>query len=102
MAIVFEYLYRDGGNFKNWGEVSFKNEHALGVEEIDAQIRESLIDGMYFSAEKVGVPTLYFDERKDELDHEWHEFDRVREGSLEGNPATGDINEFIGLLLRNK
>jgi hypothetical protein len=61
MAIIFEYLYRDGGNFKNWGEACFKNEQGLSVEEIDARIRECLIDGMNFSAEKVGLPTLYFD-----------------------------------------
>lgn len=102
MAIVFVYLYRDGGNFKNWGEACFKNEQGLSLEEIDARIRESLIDGMYFSAEKVGLPTLYFDERNDQLDHEWHEYDRVTEGSLEDNPATDEIKEFIGLLLKRK
>lgn len=68
MAIVFEYLYRDGGNFKNWGEERFKNEQGLSLEEIDARIREGLIDGMYFSAEKVGLPTLYFDEHNEQLD----------------------------------
>ncbi len=102
MAIVFKYLYRDGGNFKNWGDVCLKNEQGLSVEEIDALIRECLIDEMYFSAEKVGLPTLYFVERNDQLDHEWHEFDRVREGSSGDNLETTDIKEFIGLLLKSK
>jgi hypothetical protein len=102
MAIVFKYLYRDGGNFKNWGDVCLKNEQCLSVEEIDALIRECLIDGMYFTAEKVGLPTLYFDEHNEQLDHEWHEYDRVREGSLEGDEATRDIKELIGLLLKSK
>jgi len=102
MAIIFEYLYRDGGNFKNWGEACFKNEQGLSLEEIDARIRECLIDGMYFTAEKVGLPTLYFDEHNEQLDHEWHEYDRVREGRLGGDEASRDIKELIGLLLKSK
>lgn len=96
MAIVFEYLYRDGGNFKNWGEERFKNEQGLSLEEIDARIREGLIDGMYFSAEKVGLPTLYFDEHNEQLDHEWHEYDRVREGSEHiATSSASDIADFL-------
>ena len=101
MAIVFEYLYRDGGNFKNWGEACFKNEQGLSLEEIDAQIRECLIDGMYFTAEKVGLPTLYFDEHNEQLDHEWHEYDCVREGSLEGDDVKVDIEVLINRLQKS-
>jgi len=96
MAIVFVYLYRDGGNFKNWGEACFKNEQGLSLEEIDARIRESLIDGMYFSAEQVGLPTLYFEERNDALDHEWHEFDQVREDEERTvAPTDIDVGDFL-------
>ena len=96
MAIVFEYLYRDGGNFKNWGEACFKNEQGLSLEEIDAQIRECLIDGMYFTAEKVGLPTLYFDEHNDELDHEWHEYDQVKEDHERTvSPTDVDVCDFL-------
>ena len=44
MAIVFEYLYRDGGNFKNWGEERFKNEQGLSLNESGTIVRECQID----------------------------------------------------------
>jgi hypothetical protein len=102
MAIVFEYLYRDAGNFKNWGEACFKNEQGLSLDEIETRIQEGLIDGMYFSAEKVGLPTLYFEERSEQLDHEWHEYDRVREGAVEESAGKPDIEEFVRLLQKSK
>lgn len=72
----FDYLYRDASNYKGygsvllWGEATPKNE---------AAIRAVLIDGMYFEAERVGVPTLYHlvrgdSEPDEEEDHGWHEF----------------------------
>lgn len=96
MAILLECLYRDAGNFKNWGEAYFKNEQGLSLDEIEARIQEGLIDGMYFSAEKVGLPTLYFEERSEQLDHEWHEYDRVREASEDSDGADlADIVDFL-------
>jgi len=100
MAIIFEYLYRDGGNLKNWGEACFKNEQGLSLEEIDARIRECLIDEMYFTAEKVGLPTLYFDEHNEQLDHEWHEYDRVREDTE--NTASSSSIELLEFLHKFK
>jgi hypothetical protein len=99
MAIVFKYLYRDGGNFKNWGDVCLKNEQGLSVEEIDALIRECLIDEMYFSAEQVGVPTLYFEEHNEGLDHEWHEYDQVKEDHERTvSPTDVDVGDFLKTL----
>lgn len=95
MKIVFEYLYRDAGNFKNYGDAQFRNDTALPLDEIDERIRAALIDGMYFSAETLGLPTLYFDESNDELDHEWHEFDCVREVDEDENTPELDILAVI-------
>jgi len=95
MTIVFEYLYRDAGNFKNYGDAQFRNDTALPLDQIDERIREALIDGMYFSAEKLGLPTLYFDVSNEELDHEWHEFDCVREVDDGANLPKLDIVEAI-------
>jgi len=42
MNIIFEYLYRDAGNNKNFGSVIFSNHKGLSVEEIGAKIRADL------------------------------------------------------------
>ena len=72
----FEYLYRDASNYKGCGSLVLWGEATPGNE---AAIRAALIDGMYFEAERVGVPTLYHlvrgDAEPDEAeDHGWHEF----------------------------
>lgn len=82
MEIMFEYLYRDAGNFKKWGGVVFRNDQRLDLQSLDAQIRSLLIDEEYFIAEKVGLPVLYFDNHYEHLDHGWHEFGGVKEMSV--------------------
>lgn len=84
---VFEYLYRDAGNFKAWGELLLEGE--LTAEEV-AQLTARFDQGELFIAEQIGVPTLYEElwrqcqcEPSDELDHVWHEFSEIR-------PATGE------------
>jgi hypothetical protein len=72
----FEYCYRDASNYKGYGSVLLWGE---ATPENEAAIRAVLIDGMYFEAERVGVPTLYHLVRGDseadvEEDHGWHEF----------------------------
>lgn len=58
MNISFEYLYRDGANYKNWGEVIVEATPGLTIPELESQIREALIDGEHFVAEDANVPTL--------------------------------------------
>jgi hypothetical protein len=84
---VFEYLYRDAGNFKAWGELLL--EGVLSDEE-RARLTKHLESGGLFIAEQIGVPTLYetlwqecHSAPSAELDHAWHEFSAIR-------PATSD------------
>jgi len=73
---LFVYLYRDASNYKGWGSVAVRGEAS---EANDAAIREVMIDGLWFDAERAGLPTLFhlaagargFDS---ELDHPLHEF----------------------------
>lgn len=52
---VFEYLYRDAGNFKTYGRVLL-----LGRDEAaEREIRACLEWGDQFVAEQVGIPALY-------------------------------------------
>ena len=84
---VFEYLYRDSGNYKAYGELLL--EGSLGEADI-AKLRSALESGEYFIAEQLEIPTLYeslWAECKsspsEEYDHVWHEFSGVRAATAE-------------------
>lgn len=85
MNIRFSYLYRDAGNFKNWGEIIFSNPHNVPLENLSAQVKLALLDEMYFDAFAVGVPDRFFDDYDEELDHDWHEFECLEQVD---SPAT--------------
>lgn len=77
MSIRLEYLYRDAGNYKNWGEIVFANRNGHDVASLEEQARSVLIDGDFFVASKASVPDLHFDEHIGHLDHDWHQFDSL-------------------------
>ena len=78
MNVRLEYLYRDAGNFKNWGEVVFSNPHDIPADTIASLVDQVLIDRVFFVAAKVDVPDLHFAEHIEELDHGWHEIHTFR------------------------
>jgi hypothetical protein len=80
MMTLFEYLYRDAGNFKAYGSVAFQG--ALSEEGLQRVSRLLDGDGM-FIAEQLGVPPLYehlyvWSNGSTRSDHCWHEFLRIR------------------------
>ena len=84
---VFEYLYRDAGNFKAYGELLL--EGTLSKMEV-ARLRSFFESGEYFIAEQVGVPTLYEQlwkqcecEPSADMDHVYHEFVDIRSATEE-------------------
>ena len=73
---VFEYLYRDAGNWKAWGQLLL--EGAPSANDISS-LTESFESGAFFIAEQLGIPPLfqqfwtqYGGPTQD--DHSWHEF----------------------------
>lgn len=96
MNIRFEYLYRCAGNYKSWGEVVFRNDAGESSETLESRLRDGLIDGEFFIAEQVEIPTLYFEDVDEELDHGWHEFSSLREtDEPTTDRAARDISEFV-------
>lgn len=73
---VFEYQYRDGGNFKTYGRLLLSGQD----EHTEASIRQCLEWGDQFVAEQIGVPALYeehwrqVEDGPSDLDHSFHEF----------------------------
>lgn len=78
---IFEYMYRDGGNFKTYGQLRLTGWD----EQADAKIRLCLeVDGQ-FVAEQIGVPSLCkehweaVEDGPSDLDHAFHEFVCLRQ-----------------------
>jgi hypothetical protein len=84
---IFEYLYRDAGNYKAFGELLLEGL----LEQTDvAKFRGWFESGEYFIAEQLAIPTLYDllwaqceNGPSAEDDHVWHEFCGVREATKE-------------------
>lgn len=79
---IFEYLYRDAGNYKAWGELLLEGK----LSDADTALLRNRFDGgELFIAEQIGVPTLYqklwseCGSGPSEDDHGWHEFHGVRQ-----------------------
>lgn len=96
---VFEYMYRDAGNFKTEGSVLLCGQDVSA----ESEIRASLEWSDQFVAEQVGIPALCEEhwesvgEDPSDLDHAFHEFIRLREPS-EGDmdrPAWGSLDLLV-------
>jgi len=77
---IFEYVYRDAGNFKTHGQVLLTG----ASEQVEAVIRGCLEWGDQFVAEQVRIPVLYeqhweaVGDGPSDLDHAFHEFVGLR------------------------
>jgi hypothetical protein len=77
--IKFNYLYRDGSNYKSWGEVVFANPEDLAVDEINKRLVDVFLPDKLFVASRVWIPEkfLFLDGNFTTYDHCYHEFDCV-------------------------
>ena len=96
MNILFCYKYRDGANYKQYNEIVFSNPLKREVKEIEIRIKEKLIDGLWFVADKWDIPNQFFKEYiwDNEIDHNWHEFDGIKETEEEVTEKN-TIEDFI-------
>ena len=79
---IFEYLYRDAGNWKTYGRLLLSGQHDAAHA---VAIRKSLDSGLLFVPEQVGIPplqrqhlTLHGAGDADDFDHAFHEFMAIR------------------------
>ena len=96
--IRFCYLYRDGGNFKSWGEVLFSNPENLSVTEIEEKIIQAFLPDKLFVASQISIPEkfLFADGRYTEYDHCYHEFDCLQICADEPTDSSNrSISEFL-------
>ncbi|HEY9035348.1 MAG TPA: hypothetical protein VIM96_01405 [Pseudomonadales bacterium] len=103
MNILLDYLYRDAGNNKLWGNVIFSNHLNIELATLHEDVKNALIDGEFFVAEDVFLPSLRFDFPDNDLDHGWHEYFSVKGTSeLSNDSLNRDISEFINGLTLSK
>ena len=98
---VFEYMYRDAGNWKTHGALLLTG-NAEGVRE---PLRNCLDWEGLFVAEQVGIPSLYDEhfaacgEGPSDLDHAYHEFVDLRPATDEEVvrlPIAGTLDDLVG------
>jgi hypothetical protein len=77
--IRFNYLYRDGANFKSWGEVIFSNRSDRKVDEIETALLSAFLPDKQFIASQISIPEVFLfgSDKPTKYDHCFHEFDRV-------------------------
>ncbi|MGN6396204.1 MAG: hypothetical protein ACTHMI_11605 [Mucilaginibacter sp.] len=92
--IKFNYLYRDSGNFKQYGSVLFSNSTDIELSQIESLIRSKLIDGTWLYANEWGIPELFFENCDFRLEPTWHEFEGI-EYDHELAHSACSIEEFI-------
>lgn len=79
MNISFNFLYRDGANYKNRGAIIVSNpDNHQDLSLLERKIRSSLFSTEFFYPDHLQLPDLHFEKWDSELDHGWYEF-----GSLE-------------------
>ncbi len=93
--IKFNYMYRDSGNYKNYGFIIFKNPEKLSLIFIEQEIRKRLIDAEFFEPSKVKIPQLVNNDfpYDSDLDHSWNEFVSIEE--TDETLAIRNINELF-------
>lgn len=69
----FNYLYRDAGNYKSWGDVIFANPDYLPLNEIEKRLTKAFDQEIFFIANQINVNEIFFKEITDD-DHCYHEF----------------------------
>jgi hypothetical protein len=75
--IKFNYLYRDAGNYKNFGFVIFRNLTNLSLSEFEDFLTLRLIGEQYFYADEWHIPDLHSGTWNNKFDHTFHEFESI-------------------------
>jgi hypothetical protein len=101
LNIKFNYLYRDGGNYKNYGFVVFTDPDNIDLEILHQLILSKLIDGTWFYTDQWHLPDLHFDNWNNEIDHTFHEFESLEYSNEQVN-AEISLKEFIGCVKATK
>lgn len=94
--IQLSYLYRDSGNYKNFGSVVFANPSNIEMRIVEKQIKSRLIDGCWLYVHHWQLPDLRFANISDG-DPTWHEFESLEYTDQPAN-ASIELAELMHLI----
>lgn len=57
--VQFNYMYRDGANYKNFGYAIFENPDNLDLQEAEIRIRKCMSDGQNFIASQIDISEVF-------------------------------------------
>lgn len=97
LNIKYNYLYRDGSNYKQFGFQIFQNTDQLTLQEFERLIKSKLIDGEYFYAAGWKLSDLHFNMWDDKTDHTFHEFESIEYTDEPPNTIL-NLGEFVTLI----
>jgi len=95
--IKFNYLYRDGSNYKNWAEVVFPNPEKLSVSFISKELGKVFDDNL-FIAHQIRIPEVFDfpDHQLTSDDHCYHEFNNIEVTRDSRNDFYGrSVHQFL-------
>jgi hypothetical protein len=99
--ISFSYLYIDSDREETYDDVVFTNKDNLPFAVIEKAVIGAMTKGIFFYAEKVGLPSLKPEGYKEGKDPAHHEFEAIEE--TKNSVSDGrDIAEFLIELSKNK
>jgi hypothetical protein len=97
---IFEYLYRDSGNYKVWGMLRLAGTTSPEDESV---LRACLVGEELFIAEQVDIPVLYrelwsLSNGPTRDDHAYHEFVALRPSTVDEDssvPIAGSLSKLL-------
>lgn len=94
MNTVFNYLYRDGSNYKRWGSVVFAGTI---TDVLTQRFARSLESGEFFIADQLRLPEIFPDTwpiyADDHCWHAWAGFEAT--DSSPNDPESRTIEQFV-------
>ncbi len=74
--LKFEYLHRDGGNYKIFGSIIIKNIDKISPSKATLLLEKKLIDAEYFYPKMAKIPLFEEHTKDSEFFTDWYEFDK--------------------------
>jgi hypothetical protein len=94
--IKFKYLYRDGGNYKKYHSIVFRNTQNHSVELLNHRLEEVFWSNIFFVASQIKLPELFFEDFPNDDDISFHEFDGIELTPEKPNdPLNRSIEDFV-------
>jgi len=72
----FEYLHRDGGNYKIFGSIIITNIDKISPSKATVLLEKKLIDGEYFYPKMAKIPLFEEHTKDSKFFTDWYEFDK--------------------------